>query len=604
MYRGKLIIFILALTLAGLVHGCSSSPSNATQQHINYLLTQGKTELSNQQYSSAITNFEDVLNNYDPNNNQARFGAAIAILLNQVGNLVSQLTSLLSTFGFSLFDQGTPVLKPQFVESGSMSPINQLIGGILNSALMTSVYQAKAYFDAIIQSGDKSFEFQINSLPLSIGSGTLSYALGDYGGMYDMEEVYYFDALLNGIDGTLDLFMAVNLDMNLADIVRYVGASGRLSNLDIDTILEALGFIMVDNSNTLGIDPADGTQNIAAGQLALSTALQDIIGGVDFIKSPPHGETTNVITYGADSNGKAILILHMKSLGANGYTTSTVNIPITSSAGGFITDIASRVLNNINGGTNNGQYTSFGNDIAPVLSMAVVALLQSNLVQSIIDSAIAGFGPTTQSTFKQLMGFLNVDTLTGVLAAAIPGNIELDLGQFFKQPVSLRSMMPAWVAPGTTGTTITGYTFTASTDPLAPIVSTIILEYECPASDLASTMVYCGSTGPFTATAHFLGPDGKGIIDPDNNGYRIGPIPNPGIAKAYLPYIPFRDPTLGKMLYTTITCSGGDITTSTAATCKDNGASGPWSNPNLLELNYLVQDLGQTIFSLIGSGTL
>ncbi|MCL4558407.1 MAG: hypothetical protein M1491_07230 [Deltaproteobacteria bacterium] len=598
MRTGKLFIFILALTLAGLVHGCSSTPSNATQQHIDYLLAQGKTELSNQQYLDAETNFETILNTYDPNNNQARFGAAIAILLNQIDSLVGQLTSLLQQFGFKLFDQGTPVLRPQFVDTG-MSAINLLIAGFLNNAIMNSVYQAKGYFDAIIKSGDKNFTFQIDSLPLSIGSGTLSYALGDYGGVYDMEEVYYFDALMNGIDGALDLAMAINLDMSLSSIVSYVMAPGRLSNLDIDTVLEALGFIMVSSPNVLTIEPADGTQNIAGAQLALSTALQDIIDGVNFIKSPPHGESTNVITYGTDSKGNPTLVLHMKSLGASGYTTSTVNIPITSSSGGFITDIAARVMNNINGGQ---PYTTFNDDIAPVLSMAVVALFQSNLVQSILNAALAGLGTTSQSTLKQLMGFINVDTLTGLLTSVVPGNIELDLGQYFKSPASLRSIMPAWVAPGLSGTTVTGYTFTAPNpvNPLANIVSTIILEYECPPSDLAKTLFYCGGT-TFSATAHFLGPNGNGIPDPDNQSILIGPIPNPGIPKAYLPYIPFMDPTLGKVLYTTATCSGGSISPSTAATCN---VSGQEHNPSLLELNYLVQELGQTIFSLIGSGTL
>ncbi len=575
--KKKLFFFIAAIALIISAHGCSSNSQNATQQRINYLIAQGKVQLTNHQYSDAQTTFETVLTQYDKNNNKARFGAAMAVLLHQVDTIVNTLTSLLKQFGFKMFNNGSPVLMPEYTDVGT-SGINQIIGGLLYQMLMVNIYKAKGYLDAIISSNDKGFTFQIDSLPLSIGS---LYPLGDFGGMYDMEEVYYLDALLNGIDGSMDLLMSVNMDLSFGDIIGYVTATGRFSNVNIDTILEALGFIMVSSPNAFTIEPTDGLINIKSGKTAFATTLQDLINGVDFIMKPPHSEANNVITYGKDNNNKPILTIHIKELGANGYSNSTMNIPLTSSTGGFITDIAARILNNINGGT---PYTSFKNDIAPVLSMVVVTMLQSGLVKGIIDQALAGLSPTSQSTLDQLLQFLSVDTLTGLLTSIIPGNVELDLGQYFAHPFSIRSVFPAWVALGQSGTTVTGYTFTApaAVDATAPIVSTVILEYEChPPS--AITTFYCSKSAKFfTSTAHFLGPDGNGITDPDNSNIKIGPLPaNPNIPKAYLPYIAFRDPTFGKMLYL-------QSTTQTTE-----------HNPDLYELNDLIQQVGKNLLGLI-----
>jgi len=222
-----------------------------------------------------------------------RFGAAMAVLLNQVDTIVNTLTSLLKQFGFTMFNNGSPVLMPEYTYAGT-SGINQIIDGLLYKMLMVNIYKAKGYLDAIISSNDKGFTFQIDSLPLSIGS---LYPLGDFGGMYDMEEVYYLDALLNGIDGSMDLLISANMNLSFGDIAGYVMAPGRFSNINIDTILEALGFIMVSSHKAFTIEPADGLINIKSGKTAFATTLQDLINGVDFIMKPPHSEANNVITY-------------------------------------------------------------------------------------------------------------------------------------------------------------------------------------------------------------------------------------------------------------------------------------------------------------------
>ncbi len=585
MYR-KMILIAASLAAVLFVNSCSPS-QNATQQKIDSLISQGKVQLTNHQYTDAATSFETVLTSYDQNNNQARFGAATAILLNQVDVLVNTLSSLLTTFGFSVFNSSSPVLMPEYNYQGTTA-INQLIGGILYQALMIYVYQAKGYLDAIIKSGDMNFTFQINSFPISIAN---LYPIGDFGGTYDMEEVYYLDAVLNGLDGALDLLMSVNMDIQLGPILSYVTTPGRLSNINIDTIMELLGFVMVSSPDALTIEPVDGMQNIQAAQLAFSTALQQLIDGVNFIMKPPHDESNNVITYGVANNAQ-YLYLHIKSITANGYSTGSVQIPISSSAGGPITEIAQRVENDINGGPN-AQPVTFDTDIAPVLSMAVVTLLQSGLVQGILNEALASLSASSKSEIQQLLKFLSVDTLTGILTSLIPGNIELDLNQYFTHPVSLRAIFPAWVIPGQTGTTITGDTFTASTDPNAPIVTTIILEYECSSSQLS--LFYCPKTATITDAPHFLGPTGNGIPNPVITGTTIGPIPPDGIGGS-MPYIPFIDPTLGKILYTTATCTPNAGGIDISATCS---ASGTEHMPSLLELNYLIQRIGQAITSFL-----
>ncbi len=592
----KLFIFILAIAFAVLVHGCSTTPLSSGPSQIDKLIAQGTSQLTNQQYTSAQTTFESLLDpaQYSPSTdqaNQARLGDSLAVLLNQVNILVTNIGSLFSLLGITtLTYQGdSPLIQPEFY-SNNMTGINSLIAQFLQSFLMNGLYKAKGDLDAIIKSGDTGFTFRINSLPITVGTTSASYAIGDYGGMYDMEEVYYLDALLNGLDGAIDLVMSINLDMNIGSVVSYVMASGRLSNINVDTILEALGFIMVSSPpstyNFLGIEPNDGTQNISASQLALTTALQDLTSGVVFIMKPPHKEAGNLITYSTDSKGNPTLYLTYQSLGASGYFTRIISIPITSTSqpntsSGFITNIAARVENNINGGQ---PYTSFNNDMAPVVSMAAVTLLQSGLVQNLLKSLVTGLSPTLASMLSTILSSLSVNFLTNTLTSLIPGNMELDLGQFFKNPITVRSIMPAWVALGQSGTTLTGFTFTAPAklDPSAYIVSTLILEYECPPSNI--NILYCTGT-TFTPSAHFLGPDGKGVCDPDSTtpcAVRIGPIPkDPSITKAYLPFIAFRDPTLGKVLY---------LTTPTQTT---------EHNPSLYELNYELQAIGQTIFGLI-----
>ena len=423
---------------------------------------------------------------------------------------------------------------------------NQLINSLVEALIKPwrELLTDNADHLSIILAAD-DFSWQTDRLPIRLAGDELM----DMGGTYGLTEVHILYGMTRAMLSTLAMLQSQDYSFNLGAMLAY-------ANVD-DTPLnkfDAHPFAAISNfaATLLGTSPqfltlrADGPARVAAAGDGYLAGLDAVLVGLEKLTERPVG-TDHILGY-LHEDGQDHIILNAtfskeQGDGSEPSRFADIKIPL----GPEVLASMNRVRSNLAG--EGRERAHLQQDIFPMAAVLFVTILRSGAFDAIIDDILGRLESDLARNLELTREFAETgqDFLLMLMLAAAPVAMELDLGVVFQDPVDGREILPAWFQPPPNeDETFNMEAFTTAT---------FVYSYECDEDPLHAdepTRFLCPADAPLTDREHFEdlhGNEAPWIATGDNFGdYWEGQIEADGVTSRF-PYIGFKDPTMGGVLY-------------------------------------------------------
>jgi len=586
-------VFILFLIVAG----CATDPIDVK---IKEKMSLAESALKNADYTTARLYYEEVLK-LDKNYSPAKFGFIISDTFAKISDIQESLdliSSILSLLGGQQAQGGITSIIKNFLESALIATLRNHLDcsdGIC--------------FDEIEK--DESFEFSVESLPLKLSVGGVPVVDLDFGGRFNLGEVYFFEALYSGIVGFCEILYTIDLNINIVSLAEFLFNSGILSaisNDPINGILRLLASVLNANPNFLGYNGAENY--LLSSRERIINAFDSELNSINHILNKGYEDDT-ILTVHKDKPNTIIFRfnnkLHpvetpRKCEGVSGGKNVCIQIAISE-------ELMSSIEHLKKSFTTPGEYASWAGEIAPIMAVLFQTLIDSEILLDILDYVLAfiEIGEEQQSIIDTLKTFLTPGTVSyeilwGVLTAVIPDVVQISPATLFESAkngkFSIRKILPVW----------TKYNTSYPSDTTS--ADTFWLEWECgtktvppnfypdlPNKNLLDDLgigmpIVCKKDIPLTDSQHF---DDSNI--PTGDGVKIDLLPEDGVPDL-LPYIYLVDPTFGGGLKVNLSNLSSPYN---SITCGNTSWHVPESN---CEINAIFHGIFSSIISLLSGGIL
>lgn len=558
-----------------------------------------KEYLSEQRYTDAKLKFEEVLEEVDGSNSEARFGKVLSELL--------QFASIMR-------------VVHQLAGDAAAADENEFLHSLIDD-LLTDL---KSRFDTIAfelrrLKADPQFRFVLKD-PTPVYLTSTEVPDLDLQGEWDRGEVFLLDVGVQAILGVLNTAQAIDLEADYLGIYnRFVemdvspdlGGSGLEGVLfgveqEVPKIQNLLAFILNENANFLGLDPATGADQLSQAGVHFGLAVDSLRKALFFASfdiNQDENQDDDVIGFEGnlrgdlepidpdadlctirDSDDEALIERNTYRFSINimaeadasadkGYVQTDSELESVPATGCLVGKIMNSLLP----------------DDHPVNEDPEARINLIEDVLPVLDPILAD---------PDVVG---IPGLTGAIESFLGNAIELDPGAFFHGGLGPRGLLPAWDTPallsaqgyGTAQAREDGAllwmelecVFDEDSDGIAKLRSSAYPEFATTYNDQPYRLfdrVYCresedrnndgdpdndvrlrrcdsdsGSEGDFCDIEHFPGhnPDavtpaveGPSSLNALVSSWGIGQIPNDGVDGRF-PYIAFQSPSFNGVLY-------------------------------------------------------
>lgn len=418
----------------------------------------------------------------------------------------------------------------------------------------------------------KGFSWHIDRLPVKIASDELFDANGDY----DSGEIEMLYGLNRIFLGGLYLLYSQNYSIAVAPLIEYLLVVDNNPILNFQTapgkaLSNLYAIILATSPVFLTLDDSLGAELMKRSREELSQGFDGLLKAVEFMAGRKGGSTSHLFVL-SESMGKNSIQFNFLYAKPTPAQLGLDNIEIRFE--GEITQTAFTLREDIIG---SGINSDLRRDLLPWLALLKALLVESGVFSALFESAISQTDSENQKAANLLLAEAsNLYSWIDSLAAAEGGvDAELDLGAIFENPGDFREALPAWTQPLLSAGT-------PSTDPAYLTQfrdASLVFSYECanplgPAAGQVATN-FCDYESTITDAAHFHPADGSSVMiwdalaqsatasttlvwANDISTSNLGPhwnanVPvDPDGIQALTPYIGFKDPTFGGMLFLNI----------------------------------------------------
>jgi hypothetical protein len=281
-------LFVMSVAVLLAATGCrgSSGDDSYRNEQSAKLITQGKSLLAKNQWGLAKETFQRVLDQYDDQNSEARFGLALADLLSFT-DTIRLVSSLTSSFSSSKADE-----ENRFV--------NQLITDLVHDLRAKFV---EIDHNLLLVEANPGFKFYVKDLPIYLSNG--STPSENLKGEWDRADVFLLNALVKGVIGVLDY--ADSVDLNL-DVLR---AYDYFSALPSDPTLadyEGLVAYVLNDPNYptfLSVKADGGNELVAEAASNLGAAVRDFQIALYMVSLETDDQSDDILAYDdRNANGR------------------------------------------------------------------------------------------------------------------------------------------------------------------------------------------------------------------------------------------------------------------------------------------------------------
>jgi hypothetical protein len=300
-----------------------------------------------------------------------------------------------------------------------------------------------------IESENPNIKVKIKRVPVKIQLLVFSYYL-DFGGEHSGDMLYFFDSLLSLIDASFRFIFSISIPppQGVMDIPNYLSSitSAGLPSLSEDPILH-LGriftYLLINNKELLVVS---STFEVNRARYQLSQALEKTQKFIEFILLNNVNTQETVFYYDTE---KEVIKLRYKRNGKS----QDVEILKKSDAETF-KNVIQKINTNLMSKPGNQLIST--KDLSYVLSVLLVGLIKSGIIDPILDIVIKTVGDPQQTQLIQK--FLSSDLfqptfISNVISSVLGDVIYFDFGTMFSNlsnenlsngKTSLRDWLPAW----------------------------------------------------------------------------------------------------------------------------------------------------------------
>jgi len=552
MNHKHLVVISFLLLFALSLFACNGSSGPAEEETIQERLDQGKSLLAEGDAESALASFQEILLTLDPDNPQAMWGSALALLQEITAGLGDRLAPYLE----EIADPGAPPSAPPAVRPLAVS-LNPLLESLIDDIGLSTLDEILSLLARVKQQPD--FYMQIEHCPIQINLEPFFSHRIDIGGEFDLGEVYFFSALLRSFKSIASALMAVNLDISQSGLPQLgflfspVVSGGEPESLpDRELVLSCLAGLFGTSPGLFTLEPALGRDRLDESADLMMAAFADLGNFLAILPDEEDDQSDDVIAFEKEGLRSYLVFQFRDSAGDPSAVLLEHRDELTRSLG--------EVFESLSAG--GGTPVEFIDDMVPLVATILYGIIQTELLdlalelarpwmEDLFGTGVAALLPDMVETLRGWIG--SEGTVEGALEAVLPNVLALDLGRFFRNPsdLFLRSLLPEIVTISDTE-----YRF--------------LVEYEC--TDLAPDEFWCEDTELISSAAHFSG-----------TGYFIE---DDGI-EGRLPYLAFQDPSLDGTILLNLNPLDPDQ------------FPDAFSAPDGYALNFVVHTLGNNLLSLI-----
>lgn len=551
---------LLALVFLGLSLSCDNEQEASLPSEVLSANKNCTQKLAAGQYAEAIIESGRVLKNtnlaaiQDNAIDQIRFCYTTAATLKDVNDLSLTLKALFDAAGQILNGALAPsesgwnlqsVLQNKRVETQAASLIGTALGTFINP-VRSRLEENRTILEQIRK--NPKFRYTLPMLPVKVTDQEIM----DAGGVYDAATIDLLYGMTRAILSTFYMIESQDYGFNTSDVLNYALLSvdghpiSTFSDRPLNAVFNLAAVLLGTSPRFLSLDTEKGKKSMVDAGAGFGEGVSSLLSAVAKMKKRTGDQSQHMIEYKVKADGQDdAIIVHMKfkNLGIPGIDAKkleNLQIPLRKdilSGLEHIRDNLKQVA---------GVRVNLQDDVFPIVALGATVLLGSGAFDALIHAALGGSDPKLAEQIQAGIGLItkNRDYLLGILVSLVPVIIELDLGYIFANPKGLREVMPAWIQPeklaGAEGK-----------DALKPFTTaTLVYEFECRdgSNPLAMRPKEAYLCTEVTDTAHFAaavtnnvtmnnyGPLWEGRIEPD------------GI-RAKTPYIGFKDPSFGGLLY-------------------------------------------------------
>lgn len=597
----------LAVFTGLILVSCATSP---VEQKLRELMDQAEIAVKEGQWDQAKMKYEEALklnSSYTP----AKFGYIISDSFGALAEIQESIQIIL------------PILQmiAQAQQPQAAYGINYIIKNFLESALIGRLRnhllcneQGDKYricFDEIEK--DPGFSYTVSSIPLVVDIGFGPVISLDFGGTYELPEVYFFEFLFATLTGLAEIIYTVDIQIDIVGAFGFIFNSGimdMLSTQPLPAVLKILGTLLNANKNLIGFN--GNMDDLLGAQTHLQVAFESLALSIEEGKKRPIrddtissvGEEQDVIVWRFTNNIQKNVETRC-SVREKAGRNICVHLTITQS---FVEKVE-RIARSFD---DPQFFISWVDDIAPFLATTLQIFLDSGLVLDVVNFAtsLISLDEETKRTIDSLKGFLapgslSADLIYGVLTAIIGDIIQIAPAKIVEEVkngnFSLRKLLPIWTSY---------FDYSKGYPKTVTEADTLWLEWECGSSGTSTVPPYydnrpdvslldsqlfylvCSKDHPPSDSQHFTDSNVKTPIP-------VTSLPKDGIS-SQLPYFYLPDPTFAgavminfKDFQSIPTCNSSETEMKTWHVPKDN-----------CEINGLIHTLVGQVIELLRQGQL
>jgi hypothetical protein len=370
------------------------------------LLEEGKSRLGQADYVGARAYFTRVLDRYDSTHPQASFGLALTGLL-ELGNQLLQVPTF-------IMSPGNGGLFPSADQPGNQmvyEAVREILENYRTRFLLLSSRLA-------LISNDSRFSFSIASAPVYSGEQKVV----DLGGEYDLGDIFILDAVISSVLGGIEQLYSVNFLADYLGLVNFASRylSEELVNGPPDFSLYSglLVYLLKDSRYPEFLELApDGKERMIRAGKWYGQATGSLLNALDWL-GKRKGTCSSHLVYYEDTNGDGKYSggepLLFPELTIPQWTSLRLKINLTPEAIQGIRAISDSF-------SFSSRRVSLYRHLFPIAEVVLAGASESLGISSNLSREIW-------------------QGLTG----AVGDHLEFELGHYFREPVSARSLLPAW----------------------------------------------------------------------------------------------------------------------------------------------------------------
>jgi hypothetical protein len=530
------------LTLALLLSACTSDlEQNEKLKTVQRKVSQCESLLAETKYLEAYEATAEIVESQsallavdDLAVDQLRFCYATANVLKEVQSLSSEINRIITILDDSL---GSDAAASPAYRLAAVQPFDAFLEDLVEP-IVELLESNRTQLQAIVEKD--RFWWHARQLPVVIADREVF----DAHGVYDIGEVRVFLSMTELVLSGLRMFQSNNYGINLGPVISYVTLDETpLRHYDerpAAALLNMLSVLLATHPDFLGLKEGTGPDLVAQAGQELASSAANLLAAIDYMTKRRKGsQAMNIFEYrkeGVDD----YLIVHIQFdrevvPGLELAKFDDLTIPLRSEVVHGLENIQASLA------AAGGVRANLQADIFPLVSLVGVVLLNSGAVDELLNEVLEELDKPVADKLRAAIELdeMQETYLLAQLLTAVPTQAELDLGEFFANPVALRDLMPAWrqpaVAPSTLNEAMAAFT-----------EATFVYEYEC-ADPLKENTKRIVCDNPVD-TAHFTTPITNDATYDNLGPYWSGSIEADGIKNPFA-YIAFRDPTFNGALY-------------------------------------------------------